>query len=100
MPRSKEDYKYMLKLSRSRLKKGERRLIEVRKFLATYESQLEILRTQIEHINRRAEEFDGELPKAERYVKKQRDKINQVQKVLKLERELTELEREQRREKK
>ncbi len=96
MARSR-DYKYELKLARQRVKKSQFRLRKMQEFMTTWESRVEMLENQLDSLKRHGEEYDVEIPHEEIYLKKQRRKIMALEKILKKDREIVNLQREVRR---
>ena len=89
-----EKHRYELRLARSRLTKAIRDRNTRNSFLNTYTAELERLRGQIESINKTAGEYEMASPREDDYIRKQKGIINQIEIILKAQKEISELRRE------
>ncbi len=91
MDQSRETYKYKLKLARQRVVKGEIKLREMEAFMAKCDEKIRLLQSQIVSLNKTANEYVTSTPKQSEYVQKQRSKVEVLERILRLDREMDDL---------
>lgn len=89
--------KYKLGLARERLKKSQIKHRSLQEFLNTYLDKMQTLRQQIKEIDTRSIEYSAEMPKLEKYITKQKNKVKLIESIIQKERELEKLRQLQRR---